>query len=121
MDATVRYAMERRLREERARLWEEAVAADSELHALVETRDTEREETAQQEQLADWMARLDLRARHEIEEIDSALMRLSDGRYGTCLQCGRRIAIARLQVLPATRFCVRCARRQAAAPRGADL
>ena len=121
MDDTVRYAMEQKLRQERARLWEEAAAADSELHALAETRDSELEEAAQQERLAALMARLDLRTKHEIEEIDAALMRLADGRYGTCLQCGRRIAIARLTVLPATRFCVRCARQQPTPPGGADI
>jgi RNA polymerase-binding transcription factor DksA len=38
-------------------------------------------------------------------------MRLADHRYGRCLRCGRSIAIARLQILPATRFCLRCASR----------
>jgi RNA polymerase-binding transcription factor DksA len=120
MDATARYALEQRLRKERSRLREEALAADSELQALAENRDSELEEVAQQERMAGLMARLDLRAKHEIEEIDAALMRLADGRYGSCLGCGRRIAIARLQVLPATRFCVRCARRQAEAASGAE-
>lgn len=116
MDATVCYAMEQRLRQDRARLWEEAMAADSELQALGETRESEFEETAQQELMSGLMARLDVRAKHEIEEIDAALRRLADGRYGTCLVCGRRIAIARLQVVPATRFCVRCARQQPPVP-----
>jgi len=116
MDPTVRYAMEQKLRKERARLWEEAMAADSELQAVADTRDSELEETAQHERLAEVTARLDVRAKHEIEEIDAALMRLADGRYGTCLACGRRIAIARLQIVPATRFCARCARSQTPEP-----
>ncbi len=111
MDPTVRYAMEQKLRRERNRLWEEAVAADGELQALTDDRESEPEEVAQQRQLAGVVERLDSRAKREIEELDAALMRLSDGRYGTCLRCGRRIAIARLQVLPATRFCLRCAGR----------
>src|SRR5512147_1704997 len=99
MDTTVLFAMEQKLRRDRARLWEEAMAADSELQALAETRESELEEAAQQERMAGLTARLDLRAKHEIEEIDAALMRLAEGRYGTCLGCGRRISIARLQVL----------------------
>jgi RNA polymerase-binding transcription factor DksA len=110
--------MEQKLRKERARLWEEAMAADSELRALAEGRESELEEAAQQERLAGLTARLDVRAKHEIEEIDAALMRLADGRYGQCLGCGRRIAVARLQVLPAARLCVRCARRQPPPPSG---
>lgn len=116
MDGTVRFAMEQKLRKERARLWEEAAAADSELRALGESRESELEEAAQQERLSALTARLDLRAKREIEEIDAALCRVAEGRYGTCFGCGREIAIARLQVLPATRFCLRCARRQPSAP-----
>ncbi len=112
MDPTVLYAMEQKLRADRDRLWEEASAADSELQALGESRESELEEVAQQERWARLTARLDLRAKHEIEEIDAALMRLADHRYGTCLRCGRGIAIVRLQILPATRFCLRCARRE---------
>ena len=121
MDATIRHAMEHKLRRERDRLWEEAMAADTELQALAENRESELEEAAQQERMAGLTARLDLRAKHEIEEIDAALMRLADGRYGNCLGCGRRITIARLQALPATRFCVRCARRQPAALSRAEV
>ena len=45
-------------------------------------------------------------------QIDAALMRLVDGRYGVCFACGRTIAIERLRLLPATPFCLRCARRR---------
>lgn len=112
MDPTVLYAMEQKLRAERGRLWAAAAAADSELQALGEGRESELEELAQQERWARLTAGLDLRAKHEMEEIDAALMRLADHHYGTCLRCGRGIAIARLQILPATRFCSRCARRE---------
>jgi RNA polymerase-binding transcription factor DksA len=46
---------------------------------------------------------------------DAALMRFVDGRYGACVACGGSIAIERLRLLPATLFCLRCARRR---PRG---
>ena len=48
----------------------------------------------------------------KLAQIDAALMRLVDGRYGVCCACGRTIAIERLRLLPATRFCLRCARRR---------
>jgi RNA polymerase-binding transcription factor DksA len=116
MDASVRRAFEQKLRKERHRLWEEASAADSELLSLGESRESELEEAAQQERWARVTSRLDVRAKHEIEDIDAALMRLADNRYGKCLACGRRIPIARLQALPATRFCMRCAREQRPPP-----
>ena len=48
----------------------------------------------------------------KLAQIDAALMRLVDGRYGVCFACGRTIAIERLRLLPATPFCLRCARRR---------
>ena len=108
------FGMEQRLRAERDRLWKEAVAADGGLRALGETRESELEEVTYQERLVQLTARLDVRAK-KIKDVDAALMRLAGHRYGTCLRCGRQIAIARLQLLPATPFCLRCARREPAA------
>lgn len=116
MNSRTQAALERKLRTQRARRWEEATAADSELQLLSETRESELEEAAQRERAARITARLDLRAKHEIEEIDAALARMADGRYGECTTCGRKIAIARLRVLPATRVCVRCAQKQSRPP-----
>ncbi len=42
--------------------------------------------------------------------IDAAEQRLDDGRYGICTACGRPIAAQRLDALPATPYCVDCAR-----------
>lgn len=50
--------------------------------------------------------------RQELVEIDAALVRLDDGRYGACETCGRPIAVERLQVRPAARTCVACAARR---------
>jgi DnaK suppressor protein len=38
-------------------------------------------------------------------KIDEALVRLEEGRYGLCFECGERIAESRLRALP---FAVRC-------------
>jgi RNA polymerase-binding transcription factor DksA len=43
-----------------------------------------------------------------IEEFEDALVRLDDGRFGTCQSCGRPIPIERLEVLPQTRVCAAC-------------
>lgn len=48
-------------------------------------------------------------ARHEIVEIRAAMRRVTDGSYGVCEKCGGDIAPGRLEALPHTRFCVRCA------------
>lgn len=48
-------------------------------------------------------------ARHELDEIDSALDRLDTGGYGWCEHCGVAIASERLLARPAARQCVTCA------------
>jgi DnaK suppressor protein len=43
------------------------------------------------------------------DEVAAALDRLDSGSYGRCERCGAAIAAARLDSLPYTRYCVRCA------------
>ena len=42
----------------------------------------------------------------ELQEIEAAAQRLERGTYGTCQACGKPIGDARLEAMPATRFCV---------------
>lgn len=51
----------------------------------------------------------------ELREIESALRRLEEGRYGLCADCDAAIDPRRLQAEP---FAVRCTACQAAAERG---
>ncbi len=46
----------------------------------------------------------------ELKRIDAALGRLSDRTYGDCQKCSEPIPEARLELLPDTPFCKRCAR-----------
>ena len=43
-----------------------------------------------------------------LAEIDQALARLEAGRYGLCADCGKAIALARLQSAPQALRCVAC-------------
>lgn len=62
-------------------------------------------ERAQTAALLD-QAQAQLRALAEAEE------RLTAGTYGTCTRCGQPIAAERLEALPATTRCIRCADRR---------
>ena len=44
--------------------------------------------------------------------IDSALDRIGDGEFGKCIQCDGQIAKARLNAIPYTPVCIKCAERQ---------
>jgi len=47
--------------------------------------------------------------RTTLADIEGAEQRLEAGTYGSCTVCGKSIAPARLDALPATPTCVRCA------------
>jgi RNA polymerase-binding transcription factor DksA len=51
---------------------------------------------------------LSRRAERRMRDIDAALARLSDGRYGRCERCDARIPAARLLAVPETRYCLPC-------------
>ncbi len=45
----------------------------------------------------------------EFRMIEAALVRVTDGEYGYCVDCGDKITEERLDVLPATPKCRKCA------------
>jgi DnaK suppressor protein len=44
--------------------------------------------------------------RRELDDIEKALARMDEGTYGTCEVCGADIGADRLDMLPATRYCI---------------
>jgi DnaK suppressor protein len=44
----------------------------------------------------------------KIERLTAALKRMDDGSYGTCVECGKSIAPARLKAIPEVATCVAC-------------
>ena len=48
-------------------------------------------------------------ARQRLADVDAALARRAEGRYGVCQDCGRPIAPERLAARPAARTCIDCA------------
>lgn len=47
-------------------------------------------------------------ARRELAEIDAALQRIEQGKYGTCLACGGPMGLQRMRAIPEARYCVGC-------------
>jgi DnaK suppressor protein len=46
--------------------------------------------------------------RRELAEIEAALGRIADGRYGNCLNCGGPMGLQRLRAIPEARYCIAC-------------
>jgi RNA polymerase-binding transcription factor DksA len=50
--------------------------------------------------------RLATELREALDEVDAAIERLHAGNYGICQVCGKPIGAARLEAMPAARFCI---------------
>jgi RNA polymerase-binding transcription factor DksA len=101
-------AVRQRLETEKARL--EGVL-DAAGRALAGPEEGGRPDQLPAEQAADTLHReldssVELRVRTELAEVEAALHRLDTGRYGLCEVCGGEIAEARLEAMPAARYCV---------------
>jgi DnaK suppressor protein len=48
------------------------------------------------------------REREKLRNIDEALLRIEEGEYGICEECGCDIPIGRLRVMPFAHCCVKC-------------
>jgi RNA polymerase-binding protein DksA len=60
----------------------------------------------------DWELTLAMRqqAQARVQTIRQALQKCAEGRYGICERCGEPIDPERLEILPATTVCIKCAR-----------
>ncbi|WP_375768673.1 TraR/DksA family transcriptional regulator [Archangium gephyra] len=53
-------------------------------------------------------ARLSDREERELRDIDDALVRIEQGRFGHCARCGGAIGRHRLRAVPEARHCMAC-------------
>jgi DnaK suppressor protein len=51
-------------------------------------------------------AALAVQLREQLDDVERALAKLDEGTYGRCEVCGEPIGEARLEAMPATRFCI---------------
>jgi len=51
-----------------------------------------------------------VRQQKRLKQVELALKRVEDGRYGTCIHCGAEIPLGRLEGMPEARTCMACAR-----------
>jgi RNA polymerase-binding protein DksA len=58
--------------------------------------------------LADMDAAIIDRQVGELRDIEAAQKRLTDGSYGTCLECGQEIGFDRLKAYPTAKRCILC-------------
>lgn len=97
------------LRRRRYLLFHDVVESENEVRAISEDKDSELEENAQKERLANVTRRLSERDQDMIRQINAAIDRIDAGVYGECEECGGEIGIGRLRALPTASLCIECA------------
>jgi len=63
---------------------------------------------ASSEYLQSFQFRLRGREKVFLEKIDRALVKIAQGDFGVCDECGEEISIKRLEARPETTLCIRC-------------
>ena len=97
-----------RLEAVRASLEHDALDAESQRRSTGELSGSDEHLADVASETAEREAELGLHAAitAELADVTAALERVDDGSYGSCLRCGRPIATARLEAVPATRYCL---------------
>ena len=93
----------------RHQLLSQVARGEKDLLALATNVEPELLEEGQEQALAWLIERLDDHERAEIDSIARALERIDRGEYGICEDCRERIPLARLEAVPTTDLCIRCA------------
>ncbi len=97
-----------RLRDARLALLRTLAVTDDEIATLERHQAGALVEDAATETVAAILSRLEGREKHELDEIEDAVVRLEAGSFGLCERCGRAIALARLRAMPTARHCFDC-------------
>lgn len=101
-DTTRKAQLERRLADLAARL--QGIETELESHNAQDW-----EEMATERETDEVLEDLGQSGQLEMRQIKAALARLAKGEYGSCTKCGADIGEERLDLLPHTPFCRRCA------------
>lgn len=103
------------MQEQKSRLQNELAEAQEEL-ARIERKLENRPDFGLGQgspEIYEWEMNLALRNRvlNKIASLEDALESLAEGEYGICERCGEPIEPERLEILPDTTLCVKCAQR----------
>lgn len=75
---------------------------------ISQSHTTDWPDQAQERENDEVLNQLGLRTEQTIIEVKAALDRMKNGAYGNCLECGKTIAVARLNIKPEAKFCTHC-------------
>jgi DnaK suppressor protein len=101
----------------RARLEQERASLQSDIEALAIDNQAQQDDYGVGNHVADDASEVFTRERnlalrgnaHDLlEQVDAAIERIDQGRYGICARCGKQIGADRLEALPYAIYCIDC-------------
>lgn len=84
-------------------------AIDADVHHKNEPVEKDFAEQATQRENDDVLNALNEDAKQIVAQINGALHRMDTGDYGICIECGADISDERLEIVPYTSLCIKCA------------
>jgi RNA polymerase-binding transcription factor len=87
-------------------------ALSSDIHHKEEAVEKDFAEQATQSENDEVLNALDNEARTMVIQINKALLRIKNERYGVCTSCGSNINEQRLQTIPYAALCIECAEKE---------
>ncbi len=88
------------------------------INAVTKNKSAEYMETVSNSELDDMASRLAELDSTKIDEIEAALQRLREDKYGICSDCGKNISKKRLRARPFATLCIGCKQRAEKEKRG---
>lgn len=107
MDSAEIEEYKKRLEKERLKLIDELLKEESPTDFGSDAGLHEEEEVDEAESLGNQLA-LGRVTRERVNEIDAALNRIREGKYGVCEKCGQEIGDDVLNISPESRYCKNC-------------
>ncbi len=109
MDKDFTEAMRESLTTMKQEILDKLVAANQDFRAIVEEMDPKDfADVASDDVDRKMLEALGSQDVKRLRSIDAALVRIQQGRYGTCLKCSKRIPQERLEALPYAVMCIEC-------------
>ncbi len=100
---------EARLHQLRDEMMARIDAIENDVHHREQPVEKDFAEQATQSENDDVLNALDDEAKMVVQQIDHALLRIKDSSYGVCEKCGEPISEKRLEAIPYTSLCIKCA------------
>jgi len=101
--------MERSLLAQKAEIVENLIASNNDFKEIVEGMDAKDMADAASDDIDRRMIEaIGSQELKRLKQIDSAITRIKQGRYGSCIKCAKRIPQARLEAMPSALMCIEC-------------